>query len=788
MAEQCARCPRCGSARVRYREHRSDCFCDDCDHRWAPDGDDAAATDLQRPLLFLSYARRDASDLADRLKGDLEAGGYRVWLDRPEIKPGGAWEHQIVDGLRAAQLLVAVLTPSAVRKSNDPTNPDQIDSVCLEEISFARFGKPPTAIVPVMAQLCEPPLSIFRLDYVDMSAWRDSEDLYQAGLKRLLAGIKEALGGKVAYRAQINALQPWDFAAFLFEKRRDFCGREWLFREIDLWLKTNREPALLITGDPGTGKSALVAELVHRNPGGQVLAYHCCQADVLATIEPARFVRSIAAMIASKLPGYAARVSDLADEDGPLGEEKCAIDPFTAFEAGVLTPLQQLPAPSDGVRYVLIDALDESLPPQGGSAASGTFVALLSTFIERLPGWLRIVATTRKEPAVLQRLAGLRAREIAAQDSRNIDDMEEYFRQQFQTPNLSQQLTEAGLSLDVAVTTLRDHAGGNFLYATQVCTGLERGLYHLADLGALPPGLYPYYQRFFERQFPDTAAFEAVRPVLEALVAAETPLMRETLARVSGIHDEPALSAALRPLGAFLVHDESGYRIFHKSLTDWLTAPSRVGEDFYIESDRGKNRLADPILTSAADRAATISRGTRAVLLRRLASTGEWDRLYVLLQDFSFVEPIDSGEWAVLYPQLVLVADQTERDRLQPLPLTLVNVGWQRVSHGDHEMGVYMFYRAFSAILGLVNRDPTTAPWLLQFLIDLATMRGMYLDNPRSRMLLYLSNRVIQDDVKWSAYAGHVQTQSAEALRLLDRSGIAAPGAIREWVDQMQAF
>ena len=54
-----------------------------------------------------------------------------------------------------------------------------------------------------------------------------------------------------------------------------------------------------------------------------MLAYHCCQADVLATVEPARFVRSIAAMIASQLPDYAARLNGPALEKGPRGRSLC---------------------------------------------------------------------------------------------------------------------------------------------------------------------------------------------------------------------------------------------------------------------------------------------------------------------------------------------------------------------------------------------------------------------------------------------------------------------------------
>ena len=173
-------CPVCGSQRIRYREHRDDWFCDDCDHRWTVH---AAPTtsESQAPLLFLSYARRDASDLATRLKKDLEANGYRVWLDGRDSSPAASGSTRSLTVCAARELMVAVLTPSAVRRSNDPTNPDAIDSVCLDEISFARFAQPPTSIVPIMAQPCEPPFSIFRLDYVDMCAWQDAEDQYQAG-------------------------------------------------------------------------------------------------------------------------------------------------------------------------------------------------------------------------------------------------------------------------------------------------------------------------------------------------------------------------------------------------------------------------------------------------------------------------------------------------------------------------------------------------------------------------------------------------------------------------------
>ena len=244
----------------------------------APTPASTSAAPITKPRVFLSYGRRDASAFVDRLCVDLAAAEFDVWRDTREIRSGQDWQTEIVDGLRAAQVVVAVLTPHSVRTTRDASSSDQVDSVCLGEIAYALFQPPPQPVVPVMAQTCEPPLAIFHLDYIDLRAWQDSDDHYRAGLRRLVDGIHAALRGEKRYRAWHHQLNPFDFASFLYPKRADFCGRQWLFDKLDAWrAASGRERALLIKGDPGVGKSAIVAELVHRNPDGQVLAYHCCQ-------------------------------------------------------------------------------------------------------------------------------------------------------------------------------------------------------------------------------------------------------------------------------------------------------------------------------------------------------------------------------------------------------------------------------------------------------------------------------------------------------------------------------
>jgi WD40 repeat protein len=634
MSDHPTACPRCGSGEIHYRRARSDWSCDVCEHRWvaAAAPSQGAGNPAAKARLFLSYGRRDAAELAERMEADLAALGYEVWRDTRQIRAGRAWDQEIQDGLRSARLVVALLSPHAVRVACNPDNPDKIDGVCLDELSFARFAcKVP--IVPVMAVRCDPPFVVFRLDYVDLCSWQASDERYRAGMRRLLEAIEAGLRGEVRFRKWEHRLCPWDFAAFLHEKRRDFCGRQWLFDAINTWRAASAERALLITGDPGVGKSAIVAELVHRNPGDQVLAYHCCQADTKETLRPGRFVRSLAAMIASQLDAYAAQLDDPALESA-LDEARCVQDPASAFEEGILAPLEKLPVPAEGVRYILVDALDEAL----ALGERLTIVDVLAARLDRLPGWLRLVATTRKEREVLDRLRGLRAQELDAEDPRNLQDLDAYLALRLDQPSLAERMARAGLAVPNAARILRARSRGNFLWIQQALQGIERDLFGFDRLDELPPGLNALYLRQFERIFPDEPRFDPARRVLEVVVAAAEPLTEAQLAGASGLDIEAALPRVLRVLAAYVPRRDGRYELYHKSLADWLTHPDRRGTLYSISRRRGHERLAELGDSERRRDPYALSRYSLVHLPTHLAEAGRWTELAEVLSDPAFLE------------------------------------------------------------------------------------------------------------------------------------------------------
>lgn len=588
--------------------------------------------------VFLSYGHRDAGDIAADLRAEIEAAGHSVWQDVDGIRVSQGWSNEIADAIRGSAVMVALLTPHSVRRAGDPANPDGADSVCIDEIEYAVDGAR-IPVVPVILQTCEAPFRIFRLQYLDFRSSRESDSRYRELVEQLIDTLGTALEtGTSPTRSWGFLPEPWDFSAFLAERRLRFTGRAWLFEELEEWRANPDSRSLLLTGGPGVGKSAIVAQLVHENPDGQVLAYHCCQADTPATLTAATFVRSIAGQLSSRLEGYANAI-EMPDVRAVLDQAAIEADPASAFEAGVLAPLAALPEPEGGPRYLLVDALDEA-----ASLAEGlTVLDVLVTRLSRFPSWLRVVATTRPRPEVIRRLRGLRAQTLDAEDERNRTDVREYARRRLTAPAISKFVEASGQSTGGLADTLLDVSGGNFLYVTQALDAVANGQLSLAKLGELPPGLGSLYERFFDRLFVlGDVPFERSRRLLAAIIASLEPASRRELSRVTGLDAESELPKLLGRLSAFVPHRGGRYALFHTSLTEWLTGwdeelDQPATAEYHVRAEAGHDLWASNLLASYDEGELT----DPAVLQRlptHLAGASRWADLTRVLRDWRFLE------------------------------------------------------------------------------------------------------------------------------------------------------
>lgn len=440
-------------------------------------------------------------------------------------------------------------------------------------------------------------LAAFRRQVEDSHGLRlfaDADDLTKQVLSALAARLQRLDGHATA--GGFRWPPAWDFAAYIADKCESFAGRDWLLADIAAWQAAGQPRALLVRADFGVGKSAMMAELVRRNPGGTIAAHHFCQHDTQATLDAGVFVQSIAAQLARSLPGYRALV-----EGDPALQQRLALAPAdaaSAFEAAVLAPLARLATPP-APRLLLVDALDEALELDADSARrGGSIVALLASRARRFPPWLLVLATTRSNPQVLVPLQhAFGPKEIDAESADNRQDLQRYVLRRAQRGPLLGRLRAAGLDPDALANLLAARSQGKFLYAVRALSDLEDGRLGLDELAGLPPGLDSFYLDAFERRLaPGVGDDEDARGLLGLLAAARDPLPLATVAEVLHRPLEVVQSVQQR-LPDFLRLRAGRLAFDHLSLAEWLTQCDadglpRAGR-FHVDLGLARRRLRD---------------------------------------------------------------------------------------------------------------------------------------------------------------------------------------------------
>ena len=63
--------------------------------------------------VFISYARKDGSALAQRLQSNLATRGFDIWLDTQRISGGAVWSTEIEHEIDTRQVKLALLGPGS---------------------------------------------------------------------------------------------------------------------------------------------------------------------------------------------------------------------------------------------------------------------------------------------------------------------------------------------------------------------------------------------------------------------------------------------------------------------------------------------------------------------------------------------------------------------------------------------------------------------------------------------------------------------------------------------------
>ena len=406
-------------------------------------------------------------------------------------------------------------------------------------------------------------------------------------------------------------LKYFDFSEFINSSKTDFIGRQWLYHELELVLDDINTRGVLITGNPGTGKSAFLSNLLCSAKSSptihnRILGYHFCMHYDRATQDGTKFVRNLANMVAWKIKEYREHIRTNSFVRRVLYIE-CPKDPEWCFDQGILSPLKSLSLQPGSPWYIIIDALDEC------SDDKADILNILRLKVGRLPKWMKLIISSRNVSSITTNLHKLQKVELRSDDKRNIQDIDNYLSLKvfsLREPIIQRITTALGITdndspSQIVVSKLAEKGQGNFLYV-KVVLDLWLASTESVSWETFPKTLESSYQLYFETKFRTPASFQPLRKIFEVLVAAYTPLTVYDLHSLL-ILDQPTLDLVydllpkLDQMSLFLWHGsgDGPIRIHHSSLSEWLTNESNQGKIYYVQKEKGHNLLAKYYLMRA---------------------------------------------------------------------------------------------------------------------------------------------------------------------------------------------
>jgi hypothetical protein len=356
-----------------------------------------------------------------------------------------------------------------------------------------------------------------------------------------------------------------DFSRLVADKTEGFVGRRWLFESIDGFARENPRGYFVLRGDPGIGKSALIARMVKDRDH---VHHFNLRADGIQ--RPETFLGNVCAQLTAR---YSLGLSFL--------------PPEATQDSRFLSSLLEKAAarlPPEGKLFVLVDALDESdrtgLPP-------GANALFLPT---TLPQGVYMVVTTRRGGSLLRIDCEQQVLDLEQDSAGNVADVREFVESKLPLPGIRTYLATQALDDETFVVEMVDKSQGNFMYLRYVLPEIERGAYQDRSFDTLPVGLQNYYQDHWGRMRTrdENAWFEFQLPVLVALTVVKEPVSIDLIEDFAGVKDRKRIWTVLQEWDQFLYtkqeRDDAGqpqkrYRLYHESFHDFIAAKDEVADE-----------------------------------------------------------------------------------------------------------------------------------------------------------------------------------------------------------------
>jgi hypothetical protein len=381
------------------------------------------------PKVFVSHTTRDLRDhaFAHAVTAELRDLGADVWIAPDDIPAGHEWEPEIVGAIldRCTHFLVILSAASTTA------------SWVLREIGMAaerRQKDPSFKVLPM------------RVGTLGDFPGREFLDAFQAVPYTPDPAVAAGLIGEViGLRATARPYQ-----ALIDEKTAGFVGRTHVFTAIEEFFQDNDRGHVAIQGEPGIGKSAILAEFVRRT--GCIAHFNDRSVNVVSTEQ---FLDDVCDQLT-------ARYGTGSPPAGRHGREG-------AYLAHLLDVASRRRAP--GERIVLaVDALDEATPH---GTSDGANVLCLPAV---LPAGVYVVLTHRPVLDLPLVVYGPYLRyDLMAHPAENRQDAEQYIDAGLRRPGVREWANRVGVGDNDLKSALLAKSANNFMYLRYVLADIEHG-------------------------------------------------------------------------------------------------------------------------------------------------------------------------------------------------------------------------------------------------------------------------------------------------------------------------
>lgn len=278
-------------------------------------------------------------------------------------------------------------------------------------------------------------------------------------------------------------------------KTADFVGRDYVFTAVEKFIQDHDRGFLVLEGDPGAGKTAILAEYIRRT---HCIGHFNLRAQGLNTA--GHFVRSLSQQLTARYGAHPAASADGGEAVSHLLRE---------VRAGL---------PDELPLVIAVDALDET------EAAPGAANPLY------LPGILDkgvyLVLTTRRNTTTLRADGPFQRIDLKDFHDQTMEDVRRHLENKLSEEALARLVDDSHLSRDAVVARLGEMSEGNFMYLYYTLIDLARspGLDLDRFLSELPQGLENYYAAHWESMGMAAAEAPTVNAwILYVLCESETP-------------------------------------------------------------------------------------------------------------------------------------------------------------------------------------------------------------------------------------------------------------------------